>query len=350
MPKRATIKDVALRAGVSTATVSFVLNNRPGQAITHEVRQRVCIAAEQLEYHPSAAASGLARQRTNNVAVLFYQATQLVSNPFYSFAIQGAIREATEREYNLMFSYVDRDYRGYADLPKVIRERNSEGVLMIQRVSPEMVRDIQRRGVPVVAIDSFPVVEGVGLLQMDNVRGGHLAAEHLLDLGHERLGVVVAGEDRPSIARRVEGFFAACEQRGLHLSRAKVVATTPKLSFSCGEEAASRLLARKHRPTALFCANDEMAAGALRAARSLGLRVPQDLSVVGFDDIVMSAYTDPPLTTVGGDKERLGGRAMARLLDVIETPAGSPPESRPFREEVRVDLILRDSTGPVSRG
>src|SRR6187401_3039623 len=128
MKKAPTIKDVALKAGVSTATVSFVLNNRRGEAISLPIQDRVRQAAKVLEYFPSASAAGLARRRTRNVAVLFYQSAHLISNLFYSSVIQGAIREAARREYNLMFSYVDHEYRGPSDLPQAIRERNAEGV------------------------------------------------------------------------------------------------------------------------------------------------------------------------------------------------------------------------------
>lgn len=344
LKKRPTIKDVAQKAGVSTATVSFVLNNRPGQVISPKVKERVWRAAEQLEYHPSASAAGLARQRTNNVAILFYQSAHLISNLFYSFVIQGAIREATQREYNLMFSYVERDYRGSTDLPKVIRERNTEGVLTVQRISPEMIVDIQARGVPVVAVDCHPVAKGVASLQMDNRRGGELLAEHLLELGHRRIVLVTGSDGRPSIDDRIDGFLAAANARGIVLTRQNNIVRTAHYSFGEGYAAGQTLLARKRRPTAVFCANDEMAAGILRSARELGVQVPRDLSVVGFDDITPSAFTEPPLTTVGGDKERLGSRAMARLIDCIETG-----EQKPFREDVRVDLVLRDSTGPVTK-
>jgi DNA-binding LacI/PurR family transcriptional regulator len=340
--KRPTIKDVAQKAQVSTATVSFVLNNRPGQIISERVKERVWRAAEQLEYHPSASAAGLARQRTNNVAILFYQSAHLISNLFYSFVIQGAIREATQREYNLIFSYVDRDYRGPADLPKVIRERNTEGVLSVQRISLEMIADIQTRGVPVVAVDSHPIPPGVGSLQMDNRRGGALAAEHLLELGHRKIVIIIGHDRRPSIDQRVDGFIETAVARGVPLNLTKSVVQAEHYSFGAGYTTAKRLIAQKRRPTAIFCANDEMAAGVLRAATELGISVPRDLSVVGFDDITLSAYMSPPLTTVGGDKERLGARAMARLLDMVEGG-----EQKQFREDVGMDLVLRDSTGPV---
>lgn len=331
-------------AGVSTATVSFVLNNRPGQVISARVKERVWRAAEQLEYHPSASASGLARRHTNNVAILFYQSAHLISNLFYSFVIQGAIREATQREYNLMFSYVERDYHGTSDLPKVIRERNTEGVLTVQRICPQMIADIQARDVPVVAVDCYPFTQGVGSLQMDNRRGGALLAEHLLDLGHERISVIEGPNDRPSVEDRIDAFFTFANARGLALNRRNCAFRAADYSFEQGRRAGASLLAAKRRPTAIFCANDEMAAGVLLAARQLGIRVPRDLSVVGFDDITPSAFTDPPLTTAGGDRERLGSRAMARLIDGIESK-----QMKPFREDVAVDLVLRESTGKVPK-
>jgi DNA-binding LacI/PurR family transcriptional regulator len=151
MTKRATIKDVAKKAGVSIATVSFVLNKHPNEVISDKVKKRVWAAARQLDYHPSAAAAGLARKRTRNVSIIFYLDESPISNHFYSFVIQGAVKEAMEREYHLLFSYMDSPYKGPADLPKVIQERNAEGVLFMRQIHPKLVKDIQQRGLPVVA-------------------------------------------------------------------------------------------------------------------------------------------------------------------------------------------------------
>jgi DNA-binding LacI/PurR family transcriptional regulator len=117
--KRSTIRDVAKAAGVSTATVSFVLNEHPGEVISEKVRLRVRQVARELDYHPSASAAGLARKRTRNVAIIFYRWDTAISNQFYSFVVQGAIKEAIEQEHNLLFSDLNRAYRGHADLPKV---------------------------------------------------------------------------------------------------------------------------------------------------------------------------------------------------------------------------------------
>jgi LacI family transcriptional regulator len=342
MTKRPTIKDVAKQASVSIATVSFVLNNHPGEVISEKVKKRVWAAARQLDYHPSAAAAGLARKHTRNVAILFYLDDSTVSNQFYSFVIQGAIKEAMLREHHLLFSFLDKPYKTAADLPKVIRERNAEGVMFIQHTHAKLVRDIQQRGLPVVAVDHYPPVKDVDSLQIDNRRGGEMAAEHLLDLGHTRLAMVQAAADRPSIAERAQGFRAALEARGIAFAPRTHLIDCAHITFESAYERVLGLLRQNRELTALFCANDEMAAGAIRAAHEAGLDVPGDLSVIGFDDIIMSSYTDPPLTTVGVDKEQLGRRAMARLLDLVE---GKDGKCR--RETVPVGIVLRKSTGKV---
>ena len=339
MVKRATIKDVAQKAGVSIATVSFVLNKHPNEVISPKVRKKVVAAARALEYHPSATAAGLARKRTRNISVIFYRDEVTVSNQFYSFVVQGAIIEAMQRDYHLLFAYVPDAYKGPSDLPKVIQERNTEGVLFIQRISPKLVRDIQKRGLPVVTVDHFPAMKKVDSLQIDNRAGGVLAAEHLIGLGHTQLGFVQAGPDRPSIAERGEGFKETIKARGLSFSERSHVLLCDDLKFDASYRRVVAAFKRRRRITALFCANDEMAAGALRAAHELGLRVPEDLSVMGFDNITMSNYTDPALTTVGVEKEQLGRRAIARLIELVEGSGGGIR-----RETVPVKLVVRRST------
>ena len=339
MVKRATIKDVAQKAGVSIATVSFVLNKHPNEVISPKVRKKVFAAARALEYHPSAAAAGLARKRTRNISIIFYRDEATISNQFYSFVVQGAITEAMQRDYHLLFAYVPNAYKGAGDLPKVVQERNTEGAIFMQRISPKLVRDIQKRGLPVVTVDHFPDMKKVDSLQIDNRAGGALAAEHLIGLGHTELGFVQAAPDRPSIAERGEGFATAIRAHGLSFSERSNVLRCDDLKFDASYRRVFAAFKRKRRITALFCANDEMAAGALRAAHELGLCVPDDLSVVGFDDIHMSNYTDPPLTTVSVEKERLGRRAIGRLIELVEGTGGGIR-----REAVPVQLVVRRST------
>jgi DNA-binding LacI/PurR family transcriptional regulator len=336
--KRATIKDVARRAGVSTATVSFVLNANPKEAISEGVRRRVLDAARALTYHPSAAAAALARRRVRNVALVFYKDVDTITNQFYSFVVQGAVKEALERDYDLLFSYVDGTYAGYQSLPKIVREKNAGGVLFMRRIEPRMVKDIRALGIPMVAVDQAPRLDGVDSIQIDNRRGGMLAAEHLAQLGHERMAMLVPRHPPPSIEERLEGFCHGLDKCDLRFSKAANVVVAEALSYEAGYQAARSTLG-KSSLTALFCSNDEMAAGVLRAAHELGRRVPRDLSVIGFDDITMANYTDPPLTTVGVVKEHMGRRAMARLIELVEQT-----DVRVKTEIAPVELVTRAST------
>ncbi len=337
--KRATIKDVARLAGVSTATVSFVLNENPNETISEVVKKRVFGAAKELNYFASAAAAGLARKRIGNVGLVFYKEDDAITNQFYSFVVQGAIKEAIERDYNLLFSYVDTTYKGHQDLPKIVREKNAAGVIFMRRLQPKMIKDIQALGIAVVAVDTFPRMEGINSLQIDNRRGGALAGEHLIQLGHQKLAMLAPRTPAPSIEERMAGFRSAFEKYDRKFSKTQNLVESEALTFEAGYEATHRALAKHSDLSALFCANDEMAAGALRAVHEAELQVPRDFSVVGFDDIVMSNYTDPPLTTVTVVKEHMGRRAMARLIELVERI-----DDRAKVEHSPVELIVRGST------
>jgi DNA-binding LacI/PurR family transcriptional regulator len=341
MAKRPTIKDVASKAGVSAATVSFVLNKASGQPIGKTVRDRVQKAAQVLNYQPNASAAHLARRRTRHVAIAFYEEESLLSNTFYSRVIEGALKQALERNYHLLFSYLKTDYQGRNDLPSVITQRNTEGVLFIKRLVPEMVKDISAIGVPIVAIDHYPPSPLVGAVSMQNRRGGELAAEHLVELGHRRLAVIAGDVDRTSIADRSNGFLDALRRMGVLTNRRQALWQSASLTFAGGLAAATKGLRKDPQITGVFCVNDEMAAGVIRAAHQMGYRVPERLSVVGFDDIDMAPYLDPPLTTIGVDKLELGRRAMSQLIDLIESRGKAVCEER-----VGVQLVVRGSTGP----
>lgn len=341
MRKKVTIRDVAAQAGVSIATVSFVLNKHPGEGISEKVRRRVLQVAKQLDYHPSAAAAGLARRSTRNLALVFYKDSSTIANPFYSFVVQGIVKETIRRDYNLLFSYVDRTYRAYADLPKVVREKNAEGVILLRFVSQKMIDDILKNGVPVMTIDEYPKVPNVNSLEIDGRAGTRLATQHLLGLGHQHVVFMQGSKERPSIQQRAQGFRDAMVEAGHEVTPRKHLIDSGDLSFWTGYERGKDLLAKRNRPTGIVCANDELAAGVLRAAHELGLAVPRDLSVVGFDDIVMSNYTEPPLTTIGVEKELLGSRAVGRLIELIQTKS-----SEIVQELVPVQLVQRGSTAP----
>jgi LacI family transcriptional regulator len=339
---RITIRNVAEAAGVSIATVSFVLNDRPGQVISAPVRKKVLAAAQRLNYAPSAAAATLARKQTTNVAIIFYRNDHLITNPFYSFVVQGAIKQAAASGFNILFSFMHDEYKGIADLPKLIREKNAEGVLFMQSVSPKLISELHERQVATVAVDCHPYLDEVDSVYVDNHGGARLACEHLIEKGHRNIVMLTAPSDVPSLEDRRGGFLQAMEAAQLEHEEETVIVEAKEFNFLAGYEEA--LLIFKNRPevTGIFCANDEMASGVLRAAHKSGRNIPQDLSVVGFDDIMMSYYIDPPLTTIGFDKEDMGRRAMARLLALV-----GKQDDDVVHEVLGVELVERASTGPA---
>ncbi len=341
MGSHPTIKDVAKKAGVSITTVSFVLNKRSNVAISEEVKKRVFNTAREMDYHPNAMAAGLAGRRTRNLGVIFYQEDKIISNQFYSFVIEGMVKEAADKNFNLLFSFIENIYNGYQSLPPVIRQKNVDGILLIGRVEIEMVKDIRKRRLPLVAIDNYPSLKAVDTVQIDNKQGGLMAAEHLIGLGHRNIGLLSIPKGRPSIEERKEGWRNAHAKHGLAVPDAFAF-ECQTLSFQGGYEKTKEVLKKNKKITGLFCVNDEMAAGALRAAHEMGLSVPSDLSVVGFDNITMSHYTDPPLTTVSPAKEHMGKLAVSRVLEMIENK-----ETPPRRQETPVELIVRNSTSKL---
>jgi LacI family transcriptional regulator len=339
MGSKPTIRDVAKKAGVSIATVSYVLNDNPDEAIGEQAKQRVMNAVRALNYHRAAAAVNLATQRTRNIGIILYPGHSDVTNPFYSFVIQGIIREVMERDYNLLFSYVEPWYRDSQDLPKVIREANVAGVIFVGHLNPRMLYDIRDAGVAAVAIDHHPRIRNVASVQIDNRAGGQLVAEHLTGLGHQDFAFVGYVADNASIVQRAQAFLRALERRGVGRTRHRELVACETITFDEGYERSRELFRRSGRVTAIFCANDEVAAGALRAVRELGHSVPAEVSVVGFDDVIVASYTDPPLTTIRVGKEELGRRATARLIDLVEKRRSDTRE-----DVVPVELVVRSST------
>jgi LacI family transcriptional regulator len=344
MGSKPTIRDVAKKAGVSIATVSYVLNENPNEAISEQAKKRVMSAVRALNYHRAAAAVNLATQRTRNLGIILYPTHSDVTNPFYSFVIQGIIREAMERDYNLLFSYVEPSYRDSQDLPKVIREANVAGVIFVGHLNPRMLYDIRDAGVAVVAIDHHPRIRDVASIQIDNRAGGRLAAEHLVGLGHEDFAFVGYVADNASIVQRAQAFLRALDRLGVDRTRQRELVACKAITFNEGYERSRELFQRSLPVTAIFCANDEIAAGALRAVRELGNSVPRDVSVVGFDDVIVASYTDPPLTTIRVSKDELGRRATSRLLDLVERRRSDTRE-----DVIPVELVVRSSTAAPAK-
>lgn len=328
---RPTISDVAREAGVSVPTVSKVVNGRYGVAAA--TSKRVLDVVEALGYETSLVASSLRRQRTNVIGILVAE--------FESFSVEllkGASSAAAKAGYELL-AYSGRG----AGNSQVGWERRSlsrlAGTLIDGAIIVTPTVLIPTTSIPVVAIDPHTGQGGPSTIDSDNFGGARVATQHLIDLGHRRIAHMRGRSDLASAQLREDGYRESLAEAGIPFDPALVLDGGYQTAQSA--EAARSLLTREDRPTAVFAANDMSALGVLQVALELGLRVPDDLSVIGFDDIPEASSSTPPLTTLAQPLQDLGAQALQMLVELL---AGNEV---PSRVHLPAELVVRGSTGPA---
>jgi len=347
MERRSTrprIADVAREAGVSKTAVSFAFNSP--ERLSSETAIRIREVADTLGYRPNPVARMLTQRQTMTLGILTPQALAVIfSNPFFALFSEGVAHAAEDLGYELHFISPL-----HGSLALAVGRSTVDGVVAIGLSAdhPE-VGQIRSAGLPMVLVDSDDLPEHSSVV-VDDEAGARAAAEHVLALGHRDLLViavegpaVASGEPgRPGVfERRMRGYRAPLQDAGIELTDDRIVAG--RSSVDGGSSAFLRAWAMGNRPTAVLAMSDAIAIGAMRAARELGLRIPDDLSVVGFDDIDLAAHVDPPLTTVHQPIRLKGADAVRRLLAEVEQREAHRPEH--IRLETR--LIVRGSTGPA---
>ncbi|NUR77458.1 MAG: LacI family DNA-binding transcriptional regulator [Thermoleophilia bacterium] len=332
---RPTIYDVARLAGVSTATVSRALNGT-GQ-IAPATRAMIDDAVAQLGYHPNTAARSLVTRSTQTIALLLPD----ITNPFYAALVSGIQERALETGHTMLLCTTEGDPEREEQYLSLLRAKQVDGVLVDGLVlPPDRITRFVREGLPIVCLDRDIDSTLVPLVQVDNRLGARLATEHLLELGHERIGHIAGPPDLGISDERIEGYRDALRAAG--------IAVDPELiavgSFTEeGGYEAARVLSDKWDLTALFAANDLSAIGALSALVQSGRRVPEEVSVVGFDDLRLSRFTNPPLTTVHQPAGEIARHAAELLLELA---SGRPVER--MRYFLEPGLVVRSSTAPPS--
>jgi DNA-binding LacI/PurR family transcriptional regulator len=299
----------------------------------------VMTAVEALDYRPSIVARSLRMKRTRTLGLIVTD----IQNLFFPDLVQGADQEARARGYSILLgsaAYDERRAMHYLDL---MVDRRVDGIVIASsQVSDASGGWLASAPVPVVVANAEPGSLPVTVITSDNRSGARTAVEHLLELGHRRIAYVRGSETYTADEPRLEGFREAVRRAGL------VTSDTPELQgdgrFEGGERAARTLFADHARVTALACYNDITAIGALRALRDLGRRVPEDVSVIGIDDIAPASWVVPALTTVAQQRAEMGRLATERLIAAIEgteDPAAAPTVRLPMT------LTVRESTGPA---
>ncbi len=328
------IKDVAKLAGCSIATVSRALS-KP-ESVADSTRDKVMAAVEKSGYVSNALASNFRRRRTTNVVVLVPD----ISNPFFSTVIQGIEIKASQMGYRILlgdtFQSRDRE-QAYAQL---VRQKQADGLICLGReVPPGYETNISDSdsAFPVVMACEYAGPLSVPSVVINNSLAAQEMVEHLLSLNHKHIGYINGPADSPLCEQRLSGYQKALANAGLPYKPSLI--ERGDYSLSSGYEAARRLLQQPCKPTALFCASDEMAIGAMHAARDLGFEIPAQLSIAGFDDIDSAAYCYPPLTTVHQPRSEIGQMAMSLMLEALaETPAS------PKQVILAHQLMVRGST------
>ena len=331
-----TIYEVAKKAGVSTATVSRVLSQP--DVVSPATRRRVLQAVERLGYEPNSTAKNLRTLRTGKLLVTVPD----ISNPFFSLILQG-IEDAAQREgYSVLLGDTQHDDRREDGYALMLKRKEADGLIFLghrlPRTAAELVRANTARCAPVVNGCEFSPRLGIPSVHIDNAKAASEAMDHLYRLGHRRIGIVTGPLASPLSRDRLKGAMARAKQaRG----ERECFVMNGDFSIESGSVAAEQLLGRRDRPTAIFCFNDEMAMGALETAKRRHLRVPDALSVVGFDDIRFARYTDPPLTTVAQPMRAIGEGTVRLLLQILNSD-GRAPESVTLPHT----LTVRSSTAP----
>lgn len=339
MRQRVTARQVAERAGVSRATVSFVLNDVHGSRITPETRERVLQAAEELGYHPDISGRRLATGQTHLIAYVERQPPgEVFSDGFWPEVLHGIHDTALEAGYEVMFA-PDATLEGKSRCTRILQGGYADGAIISgPRVDDQELIELLESNAPIVLQGSWPDSD-VMAVDVDNIASAKIATEHLIDLGHSQVGLILhAPKVYHATIDRQTGYQQALDERNIPANPDLVAQAN--FSPASGEAAMAELLALQAPPTAVFATSDTVAIGALRAIRRQGLQVPQDIAVVGFDDISYTEYFDPPLTTIRLPAYELG-RASAELL--MSILAGQNPE--PKRRLLASELIVRSSCG-----
>jgi LacI family transcriptional regulator, repressor for deo operon, udp, cdd, tsx, nupC, and nupG len=328
-----TIQQVARAAGVSTATVSRTLSNP--DIVSEVTRRKVQDAVDALRYSPNAAARSLRTRRSGKLLVTVPD----IANPFFSLIIQG-IEDAAHREgYAVLLGDAGHEEEREEQYALVLQRKEAEGLIFLGHRLPKSLRHlVGQRGTtaPIVNGCEFSPSLGVPSVHIDNAAAARDAMSHLYGLGHRRIGIITGPLVSPLSRQRLHGVKScASAQRATQ----QLIVIQGDFSIASGLAGAAELMARKDPPTAIFCFNDEMAIGVLNHARTNGLRVPTDLSVIGFDDIRFSKYLAPALTTVSQPMLEIGQETVRLMLEILRGT-----HRRPKSVTLPHKLMIRDST------
>ena len=312
--EKLTIRDIARMAEVSTTAVSFVLNNRPG--VSDATRKKVQEIIRQTGFTPNIHTRRLNLKRGCTVHVVMRQYDYSLFNLFAMDVLTGIFKESKHRGYSIIFTALEKD-TDCSELMDAIHSKDADGIIFIQVYNRNVIRLLQEEQFPYLCVDSHAPQDGsIPLLEVNYYDAAYRAIRYLADKGHQNIGFLISTRHEEFHKYTLAGFHDALRDAGLVCHpewMQQVVHNIPQPATAAME----KILSCDERPTAVFCASDTYAANAIRFAKSQGLRVPEDISFIGLDDLVISEYTNPAITTMGLDKIAMGRQAMSTLFQMM---------------------------------
>lgn len=335
-----TIKDVAEQAGVSVNTVSRALNNKPD--VSHVTRQRVLEVAKGLDYVPNALARSLVRKNTKTIGVTIGDN----SNPYFATILKVIEKTARGRGYTIFVCNTDENPLQEAEAIDVLREKMVDGLLVTPVVGKGniAIQRLRDAGVPFVVLARALQDIKADCVTCDNVKGGFQAVRHLIDNGHTRIAHIAGPQGLQPAMDRYKGYMNALSSCGITPDPSLV--KWGNVNMSDGKKSMHELLSAGNRPTAVFAFSDFVAMGVMMAVREVNLRIPEEVALVGYDNIEFSSFLDVPLTTVSQPRTLIGETAINLLIDKIEKKVSDEPQQIVFQPE----LVIRKSSGAIASG
>jgi LacI family transcriptional regulator len=338
--KNSTIKDVAKMANVSIATVSLVIHDH--KRISPETKHKVQQAIEQLNYHPSRSARGLVSRKTGNVGFILTNDHFLRTEPFYTQIFMGTEFEARDHELYVLLATVDSNIKDNNSLPRFILDKNIDGIIVAGKVPNLLIEKLKKFDLPIVFVDYLPSDKKSSVISIDNEQGGVLATTHLIELGHTHIGFIGGDIEHPSINDRFNGYKKALVNAKIPFIQKYTETEEDYPARANGYNAARKLFSDHKNITAVFACNDAMAIGAMQYLKDSGKLIPDDVSIIGFDDVVPEGMIIPALCTVSVPKLEMGVEAMKLISEQIKNP-----DFKNKKILVPVELIVRQSTRKI---
>lgn len=333
-----TILDVAVLANVSKATVSRAFSSP--EKVNPDTRKRIMEAAERLQYQPNVLARAMITKQSGNFAFIIYgEQAPVITNPFYGEILESVVSTTVEMNRSM---FIVSDDKIRTDSASLLFQKQVDGIIFASQPNSEMLLRSIEKGIPHVLINHMTDLSESYSLLGDDYGGMKQAVDHLAELGHRRIGFLNGNFTEFIKMRRYQGFVQAMAQANLRFD--PDIAVTGGLFVQEAMESTKSLLLREIPPTAVVCANDTLAIGAMKAASRMGLRVPEDFSVIGFDDSSFCTISDPELTSIRIDKQRMGQLAVECLVTQIEGREWLHPTII-----METNIIVRDSTAPCKR-